>query len=193
MRFDDYLPKMIPADGEQILFVMDRRSLTGASEASRNRKVLVHTSDDIKRIIDEQGTLIEVLQSRTGVVEHAIAAPQLASNRREERAAGLYGNLLAVYGNSNDTSVYRVSDGARALAFFGRALAGDDRLGMIAATNRPQELTVYDVANGRMLMSVLLDENVLAARFVPERKLLLVLTASQHVYQLSLDSLTRTH
>jgi hypothetical protein len=89
--------------------------------------------------------------------------------------------------------VYRVSDGARVLAFFGRALAGDDRLGMIAATNRPQELTVYDVANGRMLMSVLLDENVLAARFVPERKLLLVLTASQHVYQLSLDSLTRTH
>jgi len=193
MRFDDYLPKMIPADGEQILFVMDRRSLTGASEASRNRKVLVHTSDDIKRIIDEQGTLIEVLQSRTGVVEHAIAAPQLASNRREERAAGLYGNLLAVYGNSNDTSVYRVSDGARVLAFFGRALAGDDRLGMIAATNRPQELTVYDVANGRMLMSVLLDENVLAARFVPERKLLLVLTASQHVYQVSLDRLTRTH
>jgi hypothetical protein len=193
MRFDDYLPKMIPADGEQILFVMDRRSLTGASEASRNRKVLVHTSDDIKRIIDEQGTLIEVLQSRTGVVEHAIAAPQLASNRREERAAGLYGNLLAVYGNSNDTSVYRVSDGARVLAFFGRALAGDDRLGMIGATNRPQELTVYDVANGRMLMSVLLDENVLAARFVPERKLLLVLTASQHVYQVSLDRLTRTH
>jgi hypothetical protein len=193
MRFDDYLPKMIPADGEQILFVMDRRSLTGASEASRNRKVLVHTSDDIKRLLDEQGTLIEVVESRTGVVQHAIAAPQLASNRREERAAGLYGNLLAVYGNSNDTSVYRVSDGARALAFFGRALAGDDRLGMIAATNRPQELTVYDVANGRMLMSVLLDENVLAARFVPERKLLLVLTASQHVYQLSLDSLTRTH
>jgi len=133
------------------------------------------------------------VESRTGVVQHAIAAPQLASNRREERTAGLYGNLLAVYGNSNDTSVYRVSDGARALAFFGRALAGDDRLGMIAATNRPQELTVYDVANGRMLMSVLLDENVLAARFVPERKLLLVLTASQHVYQLSLDSLTRTH
>jgi len=33
---------------------------------------------------------------------------------------------------------------------------------------------------------------VLAARFVPERKLLLVLTASQHVYQLSLDGLGRT-
>ena len=192
MRFDDYLPKMIPADGEQILFVMDRRSLTGASEASRNRKVLVHTSDDIKRLLGEQGTLIEVVSTRTGVVEHAIAAPQLASNRREERTAGLYGNLMAVYGNSNDTSVYRVSDGTRLLAFFGRALAGDDRLGMIAATNRPQELTVYDVANGRMLMSVLLDENVLAARFVPERKLLLVLTASQHVYQLSLDGLGRT-
>ena len=39
-------------------------------------------------------------------------------------------------------------------------------------------------------MRVLLDENVLAARFVPERKLLLVLTASQRVYQLGLDILT---
>jgi hypothetical protein len=192
MRFDDYLPKMIPADGEQILFVMDRQSPTGASEASRNRKVLVHTSDDIKRLLGEQGTLIEVVSTRTGVVEHAIAAPQLASNRREERTAGLYGNLMAVYGNSNDTSVYRVSDGTRLLAFFGRALAGDDRLGMIAATNRPQELTVYDVAGDKPLTSLLLDENVLAARFVPERKLLLVLTASQHVYQLSLDGLGRT-
>ncbi len=192
-RFDDALPEMIPADGEQMLFVVDRQSVTGAFEASRNGKVLIHTSDDIKRLIGEQGTLIEIVSTRTGVVEHAIAAPQLSSNRREERSAGLYGNLLAVYGNSNDTTVYRVSDGARVMAFFGRALAGDDSLGLIAATNRPQELTVYDVAGGKTLTSVLLDENVLAARFVPERKLLLVLTASQHVYQVSLDGLARAH
>ncbi len=192
-RFDDALPLMIPADGEQMLFVMDRQSVTGGAEASRNGKVLVHTSDDIKRLLDEQGTLIEVVSTRTGVVQHAIAAPQLASNRREERTAGLYGNLLAVYGNSDDTTVYRISDGARVLAFFGRALAGDDSLGLIAATNRPQELTVYDVAGGKAVTSVLLDESVLAARFVPERKLLLVLTASQHVYQMSLDGMTRAH
>jgi hypothetical protein len=192
-RFDDALPLMIQADGEQMLFVTDRQSVTGGGEGSRNGKVLVHTSDDIKRLVGEQGTLIEVVSGRTGAVQHAIAAPQLASNRREERTAGLYGNLLAVYGNSNDTTVYRVSDGTRLLAFFGRALAGDDSLGMIAATNRPQELTVYDVADSKPLTSVLLDENVLAARFVPERKVLLVLTASQHVYQVSLDNLTRTH
>ncbi len=192
-RFDDALPLMVQADGEQMLFVVDRQSVTGAAEAGHNGKMLVHTSDDIKRLVDEQGTLIEVVSSRTGVVQHAIAAPQLASTRREERTAGLYGNLLAVYGNSNDTSVYRVSDGARVLAFFGRALVGDDSLGLIAATNRPQELTVYDVAGGKAVTNVLLDENVLAARFVPERKVLLVLTASQHVYQLSLDGMTRAH
>ncbi len=192
-RFDDALPLMIQADGDQFLFVTDRQSVTGGGEASRNGKVLVHTSDDIKRLVGEQGTLIEVVSGRTGAVQHAIAAPQLASSRREERTAGLYGNLLAVYGNSDDTTVYRVSDGARVLAFFGRALAGDDKLGMIAATNRPQELTVYGVADGKPVTSVLLDENVLAARFVPERKLLLVLTAAQHVYQLSLDGMTRTH
>jgi hypothetical protein len=69
------------------------------------------------------------------------------------------------------------------------SLAGDDTLGMIAATNRPQELTVYSVANGKPLTSVILDHNVLAARFVPERKELLVLTATQHVYRLDLQDL----
>jgi len=112
--------------------------------------------------------------------------PQLASNRREERTAGLFGNLLAVYGNNNNTVVYSASDGARMLAFFGRALAGDEKLGMVAATNRPQELSVYDVRTGHLLASVILDQNVLAARFVPDQKQLLVLTATQHVYRLDL-------
>ena len=189
-RFEYDLPGIIPADGDRLLYVVDRESLTGLAEASRNRKQLIRTSDEIKQMFGERGTLIEIVSNRTGAVERAIVAPQLASWRREERTAALFGNMLAVYGNSNNTVVYRASNGARLLAFFGRALAGDDGLGMIAATNRPQELTVYDVAAGTPLARVTLDHKVLAARFVPEKKQLLVLTAAQHVYRLDLPGLT---
>lgn len=193
IRFDHYVPTVVQADGDRLLFVMDRESETGSSEAGRNRAKLIRTSDEIRQLFKEQGTLIEVISNRTGAVERAIVAPQLASFRREERTAALFGNLLAVYGNNNDTAVYRISDGTRLLAFFGRALAGDEGLGMVAATNRPQELNVYSVANGKTLMSVTLDHNVLAARFVPERKKLLVLTARQHVYELDLSGIVPAH
>jgi len=188
-RFNYSVPQIIPADGDLLLFVMDRQSATGSDEAGRNGKRLIRAQDEIKNLLDEMGTLVEIVNDRTGVVERSLVAPQLASNRREERIAALFGEMVAVYGNSNNTVVYRASDGARLLAFFGRALAGDDTLGMIAATNRPQELTVYSVANGKPLTSVILDHNVLAARFVPERKELLVLTATQHVYRLDLQDL----
>ncbi len=185
-HFEYRVPQIVPADGDQLLFVMDRESATGIAEASRNRKKLIRTSDEIRQLLDEQGTLIEIVSNRTGAVERAIAAPQLTSSRREERTAALFGSLLAVYGNNNNTVVYRTSDGTRLLAFFGRALAGDDRLGLIASTNRHQGLTVYDVADGKQRLSVTLDQNVLAARFVPKQKQLLVLTAAQHVYRLNL-------
>ena len=73
-------------------------------------------------------------------------------------------------------------------AFFGRARAGDDSLGMIAATNRIQELNIYD-AHGKRLAHDLLDQALIAARFVPARRQLLVLTASQHVYRIDLSQL----
>ena len=191
-RFEYDVPQIVPADGDKLLFVMDRQSAVGNAEASRNRKKLIRPSDANRQFFVDQGTLIEVVSSRTGAVERALLAPQLSSSRREERTAALFGNLLAVYGNNNNTVVYRVSDGARQLAFFGRALAGDEGLGMVAATNRPQELTVYNVATGTPLMNLLLDQDVIAARFVAEQKQLLVLTATQHVYRLDLAGLTGT-
>ena len=193
IRFDYDVPQIVPADGDRILLVMDRQSPAGVSEAGRSGAKLIRTSDEIKQLFNEQGTLIEVISNRTGAVEHAFVAPQLSSPRREERTAALFGNLLAVYGNENNTEVYRITDGARLLAFFGRALAGDDGLGMIAATNRPQELTVYNVADGASLLSVKLDHNVLAARFVPKQNQLLVLTATQQVYKIDLSGITPAH
>jgi len=189
MHFDFALPQIVPAENDKLLIITDRQSKAGLAELSRARGRLVRTSDKTRQLLNEQGTLIEIVSSRTGVVERAVLAPQIASWRREERTATLFGELLAVYGNSNDTAVYRTSDGKRLLGFFGRVLAGDEKLGMIAATNRPQELTIYDVGTEKQLAQFGLDHNVLAARFVPEKKELLVLTATQRVYRVDLLAL----
>ncbi|HUB28739.1 MAG TPA: M48 family metalloprotease [Terracidiphilus sp.] len=188
-RFEFNVPNIVPADGDKLLFVMGRRSPAGNSEVSRNKKRLIQTSDKQNQLLTEFGTLVEIVSGRTGAVERAIIAPPISSPRREERTAALFGNLLAVYGNHNDTAIYRTSDGKRLAGFFGRALAADEQLGLVAATNRLQELSLYDVAGGQRRAHLLLDQEIIAARFVPENKQLLVLTANQHVYRLDIPAL----
>jgi WD40 repeat protein len=178
------IPKIVGADGDQTLLIIGRRSWAGDAK-------LKHTSDLPFQFINPLGNVVEVISNRTGKPEHALFTPQLPvqDRQKDERTADLFGSLLAVYGNNNDTAVYRVSDGQRLLGFFGRALAGDDTLGMVAATNRIQELNIYDTAHGKRLAHYLLDQAVIAARFVPARKQLLVLTASQRVYRIDVSKL----
>jgi hypothetical protein len=182
--FWENIPKMVEADGDQTLFITGRRNWAGDAK-------LKHTSDLPFQFINPLGNVVEVVSNRTGKPEHALFTPQLPMENRQndDRTAELFGSLLAVYGNNNDTTVYRVSDGQRLLGFFGRALAGDDKLGMVAATNRIQELNIYDTAHGKRLAHLLLDQAVIAARFVPARKQLLVLTASQRVYRIDVSKL----
>jgi hypothetical protein len=183
-NFSGFLPTLVQADGDQMVMTTGRQNWTGGAK-------LTHTSDLPRQFINASGTVVEVIDNRTGKVEHALLTPQLPEpGEGDERSAQLFGNLLAVYGNHNDTTVYRVSDGARLFAFFGRALAGDDMLGMLAATNRIQELNIYDTRDGKRLGHYLLDQAVIAARFVPARKQLLVLTASQRVYRIDLSMLS---
>ena len=183
------VPQIVPADGDQMLFIADRLSATGNDEASQRDTKWVHTSDLTRQFLYPQGVLVEALSNRTGKVVHAIVAPQYLGSSADQRTAGLFGSYFAVYGNRNNTTVYDVRNGTRLLAFFGRALAGDDSLHMIAATNRPQELNLYDCATGKLLAHYLLDQSLLNARFLPARKELLVLTASQRVYHIDLARL----
>ncbi len=179
------LPQMVEADGDQSVLIMNRVDWTGGAK-------LIHTSDLPFQFINGHGTVVEVLANRTGKAEHAFFAPQLRaqSGGTDERTAELFGNLLTIYGNNNDTTVYRYSDGKRLFGFFGRALAGDGTLGMVAATNRIQELNIFDT-QGKRLAHYMLDQALIAARFVPERRQLLVLTAAQHVYRIDLSKLSR--
>jgi len=49
-------------------------------------------------------------------------------------------------------------------------------------------VSIYDVASGKEVEHVTLDHYPLAARFVPEKRHLLVLTATQRVYTLDLPA-----
>lgn len=193
LQFLASVPKIVQADDDKMLFVMDRESGTGLGEADRNRKMLIRTSDLQREFLNAQGTLVEVISNRSGKTARALLAPQLPSRQREERSAGLFGNFLAVYGNNNNTTVYRMSDGVRLVAFFGFALAGDDSLGLVAATNRLQELNLYNCATGTLIAHYLLDQKVIAARFIPQQKQLLVLTATQNIYTIDLSRLASSH
>jgi WD40 repeat protein len=190
-RFPNNPPMLQDTYCDQLLLLMDRRSLTGGAELDHNKKLVVRTSDEFKEL-DERGLVVEVISRRTGIPERLVVAPETSSGRGFERTASLFGDLLAIRGDSNTTVVYRLSDGARLLAVFGRAIAGDVGLGLIAATNRPQEVTIYEVATGKQVQRVTLDNEVLAARIIPEKKQLLVLTATQRVYALDLPAVERS-
>jgi hypothetical protein len=178
---------LLDTDGDRLLLVADRLSLTGGDEVDHWKKLTIRTSDEYQEF-DERGLVIEIISRRTGAPERVLVAPETGAGRGDERTAALYGDLLAVRGNSDNTVVYRVSDGKRLMAFFGKAIAGDEGMGLVAATNQPQDVTVYEAATGKEVVHVTLDHYPLAARFIPEKRQLLVLTATQHVYVLDLPA-----
>jgi len=186
-RFPHNAPQLFDTDGDQLLLVSDRRSETGADAIDHNKKVVIRTADEIKEL-NEHGLVVEVIAGQTGATERVVVAPEMSSARGDDRSAALYGDLLAIHGSYDNTVVYRVTDGARLMAFFGRPIAGDAGLGLIAATNNPQEVTIYEATSGKEVGRVTLDHYVLAARFIPEKRQLLVLTATQCVYALDLPT-----
>ncbi|MGA3046807.1 MAG: M48 family metalloprotease [Terracidiphilus sp.] len=182
-RFPHATPIVRSTDGDTLLLIMDLGWQTATDETA-------HTGDKFIRASDKKGewlpvgTLVELLDSRTGDVRRQIAVPQYSRQdfNLDSRSAELYGDYLVVYGNYNNSTIYSVSDGKRLGAFYGKAIAGDDKLGLIAATNRAQEIVVYEAATGKELKRVVVDHLVRAARFIQEKQALLVLTASQRVY-----------
>lgn len=186
-RFPYNPPILLDTYGDQLLLLMDRRSVTGGNELNHNSKLTVRTSDEFKEL-DERGLIVEVVVRRTGKPQRLVVAPETSFQFRDGRSAALYGDLLAIQGSNNNTVVYRLSDGARLLAFFGHAIAGDARLGLIAATNQPQEVTVYDVTTGKEVLRATLDHYPLTARIFPDKRQLLVLSETQHVFVLDLSA-----
>ena len=150
-----------------------------------NRLKPTWTSDAPKNRL--QGWVTEILDSKTGELKTEVVSPDnYGISEASTRSSSVWGNLLAVRGSHNNTVVYDVKTGARLMAFWGWAIAGDGQMGLIAAQNRDQELIVYEVATGREMLHVTLDAGVRAAQFVPTKKRLLAVTSNQRVYTLDI-------
>jgi hypothetical protein len=173
-----------PDNDKQLLLVADRKDETGGDEVDHHRDLVLRTSDQIKEF-EERGLVVEVLDARTGARQRIYVAPELPGrNGSDQRSADLYDGLLTIYGNDNNSVVYDAATGKRLMAFFGRVLTADGKLGLVAGTNKPQEVSIYDVHTGKKLETVLLDNYPLAARFVPGTRELEVLSATQRVYRI---------
>ena len=185
MRFPNGVPGLTPADSGKLLLTAAWNSDAASELMHGNKSKFLHSSDSIGKY-DQYGLLVAILDGRTGIADRLLLVPEMASDNEDPRSVALYGDLLAVHGNRNNTVVYRTADGKRMMAFPGRFLAGDSEMGLIAATNRLQELTVYDVATGKAVQSVNLDQAPLLARFIAVKNALLVLSGSQRVYTFDL-------
>jgi hypothetical protein len=184
-RFKWSAPLILQPDNDrQLLLVADREGETGGDEADHHRNLVLRTSDQISEF-QERGLVVEVLDAHTGVPQRIYVAPELPLRNGDHRSADLFGDLLTIYGSYNNSVVYNATTGKRLVAFFGRVLTADSGAGLVAGTNRPQEVSIYDVNTGRKLETVMLDNYPLAARFVPGTRTLLVLSATQRVYRLA--------
>jgi outer membrane protein assembly factor BamB len=191
-KFPHNAPDVYDSGGGSLLIVTDLLSETGAYEEGHNAGKLVKTSDVMKEWV-QRGLLVEIVNARTGEIQRVIHTPTRPERDDDDRWPALYGDYLAVHGNVNNTVVYRVSDGVRTAAFYGRVLAGDGKMGLLAVNNRDQEMIVYNAANGMEVLRVTLDHLPRAARFISATNTLLVLTATQRVYSIPLgDAKTMT-
>ena len=179
------LPQPVSAEGDRTLIVTNFHNWNAHGR-------LIRTSDQsLESYFNPKGTVVEVISNRTGKPEHILFSPEVPAKACfcEEHQADLFGQMIAVYSVHNETAIYRETDGKRLFAFFGRAVAGDDALGMVAATNRIQELNLYDTQDGRRLAHFVLDQAILAAHFDRAHQRLLVVTAAQHLYQIDLTKI----
>jgi hypothetical protein len=187
-RFFHDVPDVWQSEDGSLLLQIGLNDDTASDEIKHANGKLLKASD-WKGDWYSIGQLIEVVDSHTGETRRMLQVPQRYGGDNQLWSS-LYGDYLVVHGNFNNSVIYRVSDGMRMGAFYGRAIAGDGKLGLIAATNRDQDVTILDAKTGRQLKQVTVDNFPRAARFIPEKNALLVLTATQRVYTIDLPSTT---
>jgi WD40 repeat protein len=189
-RFVHEAPSVRQTEDGQLLLISDLYDQTANDEIRHAGATLVKSSDMRSEWV-AQGLLIDVVDSQTGEIKREIQVPERASSTGDARWAAVYGDYLVVHGTSNNSVIYRVSDGKRLGAFFGRTMTGDSKLGLLAVANRNQEVMILDANTGKELKRVTVDNVPLIARIIPDKNELLVLTASQQVYSLDLPLATR--
>jgi len=188
-RYPHDVPLVRQFEDGTLLLTITINSDTAADEIKHNGNKLLKSSDWRGEWVS-LGLLVEIVDSHTGEIRRVLQVPEKydPANGDSDRWASLFGDYLVVHGVYNNSVIYRASDGTRLGAFFGRVIAGDGKLGLLAATNRDQEVFVLNADNGLELKRITVDERPCVARFIPDKPALLVLTSNQRVYSVDLPS-----
>jgi hypothetical protein len=180
-------PGLYETDRGSLIITYNLRTDDAEAEMSHHRDKVVKSSDTMKEWIGN-GLAIEFVDAHSGEIRRILQTPTRPAFQDDDRWVSVYGDYVAVHGNLNNTVVYRLSDGTRTCAFYGRVLGGDGAQGLLAVNNRDQEMMVYDASNGAEILNVTLDHFPRVARFVTGTRSLLVLTATQRVYTIPFPS-----
>jgi WD40 repeat protein len=138
---------------------------------------------------ERDGMVLQMLDARTGAVLQTIAVKEhKPKNERDVRELLAFGDFLLVQGEAGNTVIYRLSDKSRIGEVYGSAIAADVTSGMLAMSNRRNEVFLLDAATSKELARYTLGADVRLAHFVPGKAQLLVLTAEQKVYTFDVGS-----
>jgi Peptidase family M48 len=178
-------PVCWPAEDDRMVLGWDLGSDTAKSELKGNPKLqqLAASFKDHKK-----GLLIETVKPETGAPLEQVALPEvdLSNGWDDERFAQVSGEFALVRGEHNNTVIYRLDTGAKAGEFFGWPVATDAEMGLIAATNREDEIVLVNERTGTEIERFTLGSPLRLARIIASQRQLLVLTADQVVHRIPL-------
>jgi hypothetical protein len=143
----------------------------------------------------KKGMLLEAVVPETGAPIEQVVLPEahLSVGTKDERRARLSGEFVLTHGEHGNTAIYRMQDGTKVGEFFGDVKATSVEAGLIAATNREDEILLVDVHSGKELERFTLSSSIRLAQIVPRTAqnkdgVLIVLTADQMVHRLPLPA-----
>jgi len=137
----------------------------------------------------KKGILLETVAAETGEPLQQVILPEvdLTHGHNDRRSATVSGQFVLAEGEHDNTSIYRLGTGAKVGEFFGWPVATDAEAGIIAASNREEEIIVFAERSGKEISRFTLGSPVLAAQISGNKeKTLLVLTDDQTVHRIPL-------
>jgi WD40 repeat protein len=184
--FKDDTPVCWYADDDRMVLAWDLRNDAVKAEIKAHPELRAQAGAMKDR---KKGLLIETISAQTGAPLQQVLIPEvdISGGWDDSRRARVSGQFVLVNGEHGNTVIYGLNTGVKAGEFFGYALTADAQSGLIAATNREDEILLVDERTGKEVNRFTLGSPVRTAKFVTgKEKRLLVLTADQVVHKLPL-------
>ncbi len=183
------MPACWPAEDNRLVLAWDLSNDTAKSEI-KGISALQHEVSALKN--QKKGLLLETVNPATGAPLEQVIVPEadLTNGHRDKRRAEVSGEFVLVRGEHGNTVIYNLKDGSEVGEFFGSLIAANANSGLIAATNREDEIILVDERTGKELQRFTLSSPIRLAQIVSAAPgkdgAILILTADQIVHRLPL-------